>query len=139
MAWKVYGYMEGKEGNPRFPHRDLPVYGPLPRKRWVRVKGERYKVKHKATNSAAKVGSAKEYTAQRATLYAEWLAQRDGLTIPEGTNAVAIWDGVEVEGKWKARVRAVEWKCKRYSYSRTETVALRSSRLISLIGTGCLR
>jgi hypothetical protein len=114
MTWHVYNaflpnaYIRGKG----------ELQGPMPCKRWVPVKGERYKVKHKVTNGSAKVGSAQEYTEQRACLYAEWLAQRDGLTIPEGCKAVPVWDFFYSATKTDKRgneamvrrVRAVHWR-----------------------------
>lgn len=101
--WKVTGFMNGDDGN---AHKS--VYGPLPVKHWVNVKGEkRHKVRHRPSNGFARSGSAKEYTEQRAVLYAEWLAARDGLAVPEDCNGVAVW-GVSDEGS--KRVRSVEWR-----------------------------
>jgi hypothetical protein len=120
VMWKVYDYMEGQDGNPRFQSRCPTVYGPLPRKRWVPVKGERYKVKHKVTNGSAKVGSGKDYTAAKAVQYAEWLARRDGVVIPENSEGVALWSSVPVPNKAKPepRVYAVNFYQKRSHWHR---------------------
>lgn len=121
MAWLVVDYMEGKEGNTRFPARDLPVYGPLPVKRWVPQAGEKHhRVKHKPTNGAARVGSAKDYTASRAELYARWLAARDGVVIPENTEGLPVWGSVDVPGKKapEPRVIAVHFFSERSYWAR---------------------
>jgi hypothetical protein len=118
--WKVYGFMEGKEGNSRYPNRDLPVYGPLPRKRWVPVKGERYRKVFKQTKAhqGNAPRSTKDYTAEKAAQYAAWLASRDGRVIPEGVASFVVWDSVMVPGKDKPeqRVRAVEYAEAKASY-----------------------
>lgn len=121
MAWKIVDYMEGQDGNARYQCRAPTVYGPLPVKHWVPQAGEkRHKVKHKVTNGAAKIGSAKDYTASRAVLYAEWLATRDGVVIPEGAEGHPVWGGVDVPGKAKPepRVIAVHYFAKRNHWQR---------------------
>lgn len=82
MAWKVYDVYETRSG---------AIYGPLPCKRWLPVKGARYKVKHKVTNGFKASGTADEYNAGRARAYAEWLARRDGITIPKGLKCRVEW------------------------------------------------
>lgn len=110
--WKVYDYMEGQDGNPRFQSRGKTIYGPLPCKRWVPAKGEkRHKVRHSSKVSKVSHGTAKEYNTWQAVAYAEWLAERDGVSIPKDCKVSAVWGQVSVPGKAKpeARVRAVEW------------------------------
>jgi hypothetical protein len=109
MAWKVYGAMHGRDAQTGFPI----VYGPLPRKRWVPAPGDRkHRVKRGAAGSVTGRASVKEYTAERAEIYARWLAQRDGVAIPNDYDKVAaVWSSVGVPGKPRPepRVCAVTW------------------------------
>lgn len=120
--WKVYGYMEGHDGNERFPSRCPTIYGPLPRKRWIPVAGERYRVKRPKISNPKDGASVKEYTASRAALYAEWLAKRDGLTVPNDCKVGLCWSEVTVPHKAKPepRVYAVVWD--RHEWSQSERV-----------------
>lgn len=116
MAWQVYGFMHGYgEGTKRSP----AVYGPLPRKRWVAAPGDRKHRVKRAKDSLAGRANAKEYTSERADLYARWLAQRDGVTIPDRCCGVAVWSSVGVPGKPRPepRVRAVQFHERRSEWS----------------------
>jgi hypothetical protein len=77
--WKVYEYMEGGQGK-----RAPTIYGPLPCKRWIAVKGEkRHKLSYRPRH--AYVGNAPHddnWKAAQAVQYALWLARRDGVEIP---------------------------------------------------------
>jgi hypothetical protein len=105
--WKVVDYMEGVDGNARYPSRMPTVYGPLPVKVWVRVKGERHRKAFRQTKAhqGNAPRSAKDYTAARAELYARWLAQRDGVLIPDDCIGVPVWDTVDIPGKPKPELR----------------------------------
>jgi hypothetical protein len=108
MAWQVYGAMHGRDARKGFPI----VYGPLPCKRWEAAPSDRkYRVKRGATESLSGRASVKEYTAERAELYARWLAQRDGVAIPAGCKVAVCWSSVDVPGKARPepRVYAVTW------------------------------
>src|SRR5713226_3447111 len=108
MVWKVYGFMEGKDGNPRFQSRDATVYGPLPRKIWVRTKSD--KKRRIAFSNAFKAAPFdKNDQARKGIEYARWLAARDGKDLPDGS-ACAIWATVTLpSGKIQARVCAVSF------------------------------
>jgi hypothetical protein len=116
MAWKVHGVFNAG-GNSWDSYRKGDVYGPLPIKRWVPKAGEkRHRVSYRAPK--AYVGnspsSTRDYTAQRAVLYARWLAKRDGKVIPSDCTAVACWSQVDVPGKARPepRVFGVTWQNK---------------------------
>lgn len=121
MTWQVYGVMHGRDADPK--RHVAAIYGPLPRKRWVpspidrkhRVKREKESLSGRAT--------VKEYTAERAEIYARWLAQRDGLTVPDRCRGIAVWSSVGVPGKPRPepRVCAVVFRALANGYSSTET------------------
>jgi hypothetical protein len=105
--WKVIGFMEGKEGNARYPERDKPVYGPLPRKMWIPVAGEKYKVRKPpaAPRTSCDWRSVDE---RRAVEYARWLAARDRLELPDEGRITAIWSKITTRaGKPSNRIRAI--------------------------------
>jgi hypothetical protein len=106
MAWKVYGFMEGQDGNPRFKSRGATVYGPLPRKRWVPTKGD--KKRRIAVTNAFKVAPFdKDDQARKGIEYARWLAARDGVALPDGS-VVACWAHVTLPtGKLQSRISCV--------------------------------
>ncbi len=79
MAWQFYDYMEVKEVNTRY-HRDKPVYGPLPVKRWVPSPSDK---RHRVSYKAPKAFTGNAKTGCRAVEYAQWLAARDGIVIPQ--------------------------------------------------------
>src|SRR5258708_4271179 len=108
MAWKVYGFMEGQDGNPRFKSRGATVYGPLPRKRWVRdIPHKRHKVKHKATNGSTRSTFDRDEQARKGIEYARWLAARDGVALPDGS-VCACWASIYLpSGKVQSRVSCV--------------------------------
>lgn len=117
--WKVIGVLSNDDmGWSYRGDRKGATFGPHPAKRWVRVKGERYRKAFKQTK--AYQGNAKEsardYTASRAKLYAEWLAARDGLVIPVNCKAFVLWSEVRVPDKVRpeARPYAVEWSRNTY-------------------------
>ena len=107
MAWKVYGFMEGQDGNPRFKSRGATVYGPLPRKRWVRdIPHKRHRVKKLAMGSTRGTFDKAEQM-RKAIEYAQWLALRDRIALPEGS-VCAIWANVTLPtGKMQSRVSCV--------------------------------
>jgi hypothetical protein len=120
MAWHVYGAMHGRDARKGFPI----IYGPLPIKRWVPSPTDRkHRVKRGAKDSATGRASVKEYTAERAEPYARWLAQRDGVAVPDGCKGAPVWSSVGVAGKLRPepRVRAVEFRALRAAWS-SETV-----------------
>lgn len=91
MAWQVYGVLSNDDR--AYGSVKNPIYGPLPRKRWVSVKGEkRHKVSYKA--KLAYVGNSPDYDGRinrQAIAYAEWLARRDGKAIPDNSSPVICW------------------------------------------------
>ncbi len=106
MAWKVYGFMEGRDGNPKKRSGEPTIYGPLPRKRWIPETGKRNKMPRlPKINPKATGERAKDVTARMAVEYARWLAARDGVIIPADTKGVALW----AHGKIEDRVSAVAW------------------------------
>lgn len=120
MAWIVYGFMHGHgEGTKRSPI----VYGPLPRKRWVAMPGERKHRVKRGGDALTGRASVKDYTAERADLYARWLAQRDGVTIPDRCKGLPVWSSVIVPDKARPepRVCAVVFRALANGYSSTET------------------
>lgn len=123
MGWKVYGYME--PGN-HYTH------GPLPRKRWVKEKTDkRCKLAYRWHYSQRGGEDDAAFNERRAIAYAQWLAARDGLTIPtdRGIKAKCHWDGiysairkrksrrwdgsVSEQAAYLKRIRAVEWGTER--------------------------
>lgn len=116
MAWIVYASLHGRDATKHSP----AVYGPLPCKRWIAAPGERkHRVKRGAKDSLSGRATVKEYTAERAELYARWLAQRDGVTIPERCRGIAVWSPLKVAGT--PRVCAVAFRALANGYSSTET------------------
>lgn len=106
MAWKVIGFMEGKAGNARYPQRDLPVYGPLPRKVWVREAGKKNKIPRgygKMPTKRAVIDDATDRA--KAAQYAFWLAKRDGIDLPVDAYAVPQFTTLRnpVTGKMEKR------------------------------------
>lgn len=107
MAWKVYGFMEGQDGNPRFKSRGATVYGPLPRKRWIAMPGEKRPRAKKVTMGSTRGTFDRDEQARKGIEYARWLASRDGIALPEGS-ACAIWADVTLPtGKTQMRVSCV--------------------------------
>jgi hypothetical protein len=82
--------MEGRTGNPRYPARDLPVYGPLPRKIWIKSPLDKKPRKVKAEKPKAErtAEDATLWNGRRALEYAHWLAARDGKTIPKAVTEI---------------------------------------------------
>jgi hypothetical protein len=94
--------------------------GALQRKQWIADASDKpHKLSYRPSKAYKRTCSAKEYNATNAVTYAQWLAQRDGIVIPEGTNAVPVWSTVEVAGKAKPepRVAAVAWRKDNGRYS----------------------
>lgn len=123
MAWKVYG---ASAGNGYSRDAGGEVYGPLPLKLWIRVPGEKYRIRHKVTPAHVEPRDKdrdRKIDERRAKQYALWLAQRDGLAIPCGecrvewagiysttqTRKVRSWNGVRTQAAYLPRIRAVEW------------------------------
>jgi hypothetical protein len=121
MAWQVYNYMEPC---------DFDTCGPLPRKRWVKRPGEKYKMAYKAPRKVATLlpGGADAYNKRNAIAYARWLAARDGITIPTTLKCrieysyvyssfrkrkVRSWAGVSEQAsgqrRGQRRIRSVSW------------------------------
>lgn len=85
MAWQVYDFMEGRDGNSRYPSRMPKIYGPLAVKRWIRAKGDkRHRMSYRAPTRVYVDNSPRDDVskARQAVEYAVWLARRDGLDIP---------------------------------------------------------
>jgi hypothetical protein len=115
MVWQVYGAMHGRDARKGFP----VIYGPLPCKRWLPMPGERkHRVKRGGDSITGRAG-VKDYTAERADLYARWLAQRDGLTVPDACKGLPVWSSVIVPGKLRPepRVCAVVFRALRTAWS----------------------
>lgn len=105
--WEFYGFMEP---------RDWDTYGPLPRKRWIAKPGEKqYRLTYKAPKTVRPAESTAGYNEQRAKLYAEWLAARDGIEIPLDLKCVVDWSGINSAYR--------KHKTKRWDGSPSETPA----------------
>ncbi len=97
MAWQFFGTIEpgtATRGTPNVPLREVgkPLYGPFPRKRWVAVKGERYRLQYKTPKVRCYAPSADA----QAEAYARWLAARDGVAIPADAVAHICMSSVPV-------------------------------------------
>jgi len=122
--WQVYDTMHPQYGG----------YGPLPVKRWERepkfklvgnrwIKNE-YKLKYKTRIIHHSIETTDKYNERRAIEYAKWLAQRDGITIPDESVVQAewtwfvssyyktrrrFWNGTREVKKSTKRIKAVQW------------------------------
>ncbi|MCW2195056.1 hypothetical protein AB7M45_007829 [Bradyrhizobium elkanii] len=109
MAWQFYDF---------FDHPTIE--GPLPEKRWIKhASDKRHKVRHssKVTRSTGGV-SANDLNERHTLEYARWLAQRDGITIPPGSEYIVQRADVNVPGsKPQSRIRAVEFGKRRTTQS----------------------
>lgn len=118
------------------------LQGPLPIKRWV-PDGKRYKRNYKprtrlADGPKGDLLTAKEYTAAKAVQYAAWLAERDGVAIPEDARGFPVWGAVIVPHKKtpEPRVKAVEWRAfeaKQSFYSARRTYKPDTGKLLVTI------
>jgi hypothetical protein len=105
MAWKVYGFMEGRDAVGKCP----ALYGPLPRKRWIPAPGDK-KRRVAVSNGFKAPIFDKADQARKAVEYARWLAARDDKALPVDATVSAIWDSVTLPtGKLQSRVRAVSF------------------------------
>lgn len=111
MAWQFVGFMHPL---------DRDVAGPLPCKRWIRVRGEKYKMTYRPRKYAPARGdgTTEKYNADRAEFYARWLAARDGVKLPVGLKVRAVWSGFysayrKARRRSWAGVREVPVYCKR--------------------------
>lgn len=103
MAWKVYGFMEGHgEGTKRSPY----VYGPLPRKRWIKAPGDK-KRRLAVTNGTKAALFTKEDQARKGIEYARWLAARDGIALPAGAVTACTAEVKLLDGKIQKRISCV--------------------------------
>lgn len=102
MAWKVTDFMHSPDPT---RHHKVPM-GPLPVKLWVRVAGEKIRrTKNTVPKADRPVFGDTEQTL-KAIEYARWLAQRDGMALPEWGATRVQWDFVPVPGKSKPEERA---------------------------------
>ncbi|WP_454629570.1 hypothetical protein [Bradyrhizobium cenepequi] len=107
MAWQVFDFME-----PQGYDRKGAMHGPLPCKRWVKSPSDkRHKLNYRFRFSRAGTGEkADDMNARHAIEYARWLALRDGMEIPADTAPRVDWSGItDAAGKWRKRIRAVEF------------------------------
>lgn len=88
MAWQFYGFIE-----------HYGIHGPLPRKRWLARKGERYKLTRKSPGPRPCSPAADA----QAEAYARWLAARDGVAIPEGLAARIVTGSFESKHRTRKR------------------------------------
>ena len=115
MSWHFYDFME-----PYGYSRGGEVHGPLPVKRWIKSSKDpkQHKLKYKFHYSQRASESAESYNERRAVAYARWLAQRDGVAIPDDADAQVVRSGFESAAKvhktrnapvFCPRIRAVEF------------------------------
>lgn len=97
MAWKVYDAFASSS----------KFYGPHPCKRWVPVKGEKYKVRKHSAPSTKSPGSKRDITSAKSVEYARWLAARDSIPVRTDIKAMPVWADVLIDGKRELRVSAV--------------------------------
>ncbi|WP_315743125.1 hypothetical protein [Bradyrhizobium sp. SZCCHNR1075] len=118
MAWQFIGFMNGRDevkGTYRkgtIKGGTPAIYGPLPIKRWIKRIGERkWRMTYRPSKlvTAAKDGlRAKEVTSRMAGEYAQWLAKRNGITIPADAVPQVVWSQVGNDPK-DVRVSAVNY------------------------------
>ncbi len=102
MAWKVIGAMPGHDAIGR---NSPAIYGPLPCKVWVPVKGEKYKIRKRAASTAKPLSISSDN--EKAVQYARWLAARDGIALPDGHVSVLMQHLLTREGKKTNRAFSV--------------------------------
>jgi hypothetical protein len=125
MAWKVFGFMNGRDKSGKIP----AIFGPLPCKRWIDAGEKTPKVKA-AKPAFGKGVFDKADQERKAVEYARWLARRDGKALPEGS-ACAIWATVTIpnQRKLENRVSAVMFHAKRENAVAYKAAYVASERI----------
>lgn len=107
MAWKVYGFMEGRDADKK--RGITALYGPLTRKRWIAMPGEKRPRSKKVAMGSTRGLFDKAEQGRKGVEYARWIAARDGKAITDG-NTCVMWANVTLpSGKHQSRIKAVSF------------------------------
>ncbi len=105
--WKFYDAFAG--GSVGYKETE----GPMPCKRWI-ADGKRHRLHYHSPKHPPRTPTTNEQFERKAAEYAEWLAKRDSVTLPEAGRVCVHWSGVCVmrpdsRGTYEKRIRAVSF------------------------------